>query len=50
MRRTGIAEFINALDDGVQSRVETDRIFGLDDVVVDGSGQADAIDAHFRQR
>ena len=45
----GVPDLVDALDDRVERGVEADRVVGGSDVVIDGAGKADAVDAHLRE-
>ena len=46
----GVTQLIDAFDGSIGSGVKTDTVIGAADVVVDGSRNADDIDAIFAQR
>ena len=45
-----IAQFIDAFDDRIQSRIKTDRVVRAFDIVVDGTRKCNSVDAQFCQR
>ena len=45
----GVPELIDTLNGGIGSGIEADAVIGAADVVVDGAGNADDIDAEFTQ-